>query len=368
MTLPERQFFALLRSGLWNEVPDPSLFTGGADWNVIYRIAFEQTVVGHITDGINRLPQDLMPPVEALDPFLGDVLATEKRNHQLDHFIPKLVEALEGIPVLLIKGQGIALDYLEPARRQPGDIDLLLMPESYPEARRILLGRATQALEEAPAICHQGMMFHSIEVELHGTISTLMSRRLDRKLADLQADLFRRGRFLRVPLGGKDIPVPDADFNAVYIFVHFLHHYWSGGVGLRQIIDWMTYVSVHKREIDLVLLRGWIESLGLLHVWQVFSGFVMDYLGCPPEKLPFGAQSRPSAEARLWREIRTSGNFGKNTCRSRGAETWLVRKSRSFWRNVVQDRLRHFRVFPRESVRFFFGAFGYGLERLSKGE
>ena len=56
----ERQFFTLLRSGLWNEVPDRTLFApGGTDWETLYRLSHEQTVVGLVTDGINRLPQDL---------------------------------------------------------------------------------------------------------------------------------------------------------------------------------------------------------------------------------------------------------------------------------------------------------------------
>ena len=32
---------------------------------------------------------------------------------------------------------------------------------------------------------------------------------------------------------------------------------------------------------------------------------------------------------------------------------------------VAGDRLRHFFTFPGESLRFFFGAFGYGIKRLT---
>ena len=39
------------------------------------------------------------------------------------------------------------------------------------------------------------------------------------------------------------------NFNAVYILVHFLHHYWSGGVGLRQLMDWGLYVTRHYEEL-----------------------------------------------------------------------------------------------------------------------
>ena len=365
----DSQFFALLRSGLWNEVPERAPFAGGTDWEALHDLAFRQTVAPLVTDGINRLPKELLPAEpERLDPFLRDMMATSNRNRVLDAFVPKLFDALAGIPVVLVKGQSLALDYPDPERRQPGDIDLLLLPSSYETAKDILLPKATTVLDEEKEIWHQGMRFRSVEVEIHGSISTLMSRKLDRKLAALLEEQFDGRPFPVVSIGGAEIPVPDADFNAVYIFVHFLQHYWSGGVGLRQLVDWMTFVSVHKRDIHPVVLENRLQALGLLRLWKVFTGFAQEYLGCPVEKLPLAAAPDPGKNARIWRYIRRCGNFGKNVDRSRGEESYLVRKVHSLWRLVVADRLRHFRVFPQESVRFFLGAFGYGLQRLAKGE
>ena len=365
----DSQFFALLRSVLWNEVPERLPFAGGADWEALHDLAYRQTVTPLVTDGINRLPKELLPAEpERLDPFLGDLMATANRNRVLDAFIPKLFDALAGIPVVLVKGQSLALDYPDPERRQPGDIDLLLLPSSYETAKDILLPKATKVLDEEKEIWHQGMRFRSVEVEIHGSISTLMSRKLDRKLAALLGEQFDGRPFPAVSIGGAEIPVPDAEFNAVYIFVHFLQHYWSGGVGLRQLVDWMTFVTVHKRDIHPVVLEVRLKDLGLLRLWKVFTGFAQEYLGCPVEKLPLAAAPDPGKNARIWRYIRRCGNFGKNVDRSRGEESYLVRKVHSLWRLVVADRLRHFRVFPQESVRFFLGAFGYGLQRLAKGE
>ena len=365
----DSQFFALLRSGLWNEVPERDSFAVGTDWEALHHLAARQTVVPLVTDGINRLPKELLPAEpDRLDPFLGNMMATANRNRVLDAFIPKLFNALQGIPVVLVKGQSLAVDYPDPERRQPGDIDLLLLPSSYEAAKEILLPKATTVLDEKREIWHQGMRFKSVEVEVHGSISTLMSRKLDGKLAALLEEQFDGRPFPTVSIGGADVPVPDADFNAIYIFVHFLHHYWSGGVGLRQLVDWMTFVTVHKRDIHPVILEVRLQDLGLLHLWKVFTGFAQEYLGCPVEKLPLAAAPDPGKNARIWRYLRRSGNFGKNVDRTRGEESYLVRKIHSLWRLVIADRLRHFPVFPQESIRFFLGAFGYGLQRLAKGE
>jgi hypothetical protein len=367
----DRPFFALLRAGLWNEVPAREAFTEPVEWEDLYRLSFQQTVTGLVADGINRLPAQCLPDADSarLDPFLADMMATARRNAQMDAFIPKLFHALRDIPVVLIKGQSLAVDYPEPSRRQPGDIDLLLLPASYEAAKAILLPKATKVLEEEAAIWHQGMKFNKIEVEIHGSISTLMSRKLDRQLAGLLEQQFDGRPLPTVSIGGAEIPVPEAGFNAVYIFVHFLHHYWSGGIGLRQLIDWMVFISVHKRDIHPVILENTLEDLGLLRVWKVFTGFLQEYLGCPAEKLPLAGKPDPRKNARIWRYIRRCGNFGKNVDRSRKKnESWLEKKVHSFFRLTVADRLRHFPVFPREAVRFFLGAFGYGLQRIAKGE
>lgn len=365
----DRQFFALLRSGLWNEVPERASFDGGVDWEALYRLAFEQTVGPLVTDGVNRLPKEYLPAEpERLDPFLGDMMATAQRNRILDSFIPKVFHALRGIPVVLVKGQSLAQDYPDPERRQPGDIDLLLPPSSYAAAKDILLPKATHVSKEDLQTLHQGMHFYSVEVELHGSISTLMSRKLDRQLAGLLKEQFDGRSLPTVTIGGAEIPVPEANFNAVYIFVHFLQHYWSGGVGLRQFVDWTTFVSVHKRDIHPVILEQRLEELGLLNLWKVFTGFAQEYLGCPAEKLPLAAKPEPRKNARIWHYVRRCGNFGKNQDRKRKKESYLVRKIHSLWRLVIADRLRHCPVFPKESIRFFLGAFGYGLQRLAKGE
>jgi hypothetical protein len=94
ISLTDRQLLALHAAGIWNQVPAATLFAGGAAWADIYQLAYEQTIVGHVTDGINLLPETEMPSVEELDPFLGDLMGTEQRNRQLDSFLPFLFKAL----------------------------------------------------------------------------------------------------------------------------------------------------------------------------------------------------------------------------------------------------------------------------------
>lgn len=369
MTLTERQFLSLLRSGLTGTEPDPVLFAGEADWQTIYRLAEEQTVVPIVTDGIDCMPAGEKPGIETLEPFLADTLAAEIRNDTVNRFARTLFHKVNstGIPATMVKGQALARLYPVPGHRQPGDIDILVRPQDYTAIKDILVGKATAVDVEHAEILHQGMSFGSIEVEVHGSISTLMSVGLDKKLEFLTEEMFREGDFVVEEFSGEPVKTPSVLFNAVYILIHFLHHYWSGGVGLRQLSDWGIYVNRHFDEIDRDRLESILHELGIMRLWQTFAGLSTTWLGTDKDRFPFWTDRYSRKYKRILRYMFKSGNFGVNQSREAVSRPYLLRKLHSFWQLVVCDRLRHFPEFPAESLRYFIGAFHYGLIRLSEG-
>ena len=370
MTLTEKQFLSLLRAGLTGTEPEVALFERPADWDGIYKLADEQTVVSVITDGIDHMPSDKKPGIEVLEPFLADTLATEMRNDAINRFSHSLFHKVNtlGIPALMVKGQVLSRLYPQPGHRQPGDIDLLVHPDNYAALRDLLVSKATSADAEQSEILHQGMSFGSIEVEVHGSISTLMSVALDRKLEFLTDAMFREEDFVMEDFGGEPVRTPSLLFHAVYILIHFLHHYWSGGVGLRQLSDWGLFINRHYDELDQDRLRSILDELGIMRLWQTFAGLSTAYLGADKDRFPFWTDRYHRKYKGILRYMLKCGNFGMNHPRESVERPYLLRKIHSFWRLVVCDRLRHFPEFPAESLRYFFGAFHYGLIRLSEGE
>lgn len=381
LSTPESQFLALLRYGAGFRQPDPAeesaLFGDSLAWEAVYAIAQEQGMVGVVTDGIGCLKGPAAPVEDdiRLDPYLGDLVVIERRCGVLDTFIPKLFGYMAGagLKPVLVKGQAVARVYPTPSHRECGDIDIFLSPKEYEAARALLLPRAKRVVEDTPEILHVGMFFGNVEVELHGAVSTLMSPRLDRRLAALYAVAMKEAAESVPPpsvaFDGGDVPTFPRDFNALYIFVHFLHHYWSRGVGFRQLFDWALLLQ--RTQPDPEVLRSWLRDLHLLRVWEVFAGFVVEHFGADPARIPLYRKVFRRKNRRIARYIFRCGNFGKSApkrSRDKGAEGYMERKVRSFFQLVVADRLRHLRVFPLESLRFFIGASGYGLGRLRKGE
>ena len=126
MTKPQQQFLELLRSGLWGKPADASIFQGEIDWLTILRIAKEQTVQILVANGIETLPKELWPPQSVIFKLIEYRTTTARMHLLINSVIAKITEALnaEGIPSVLLKGQGLAQNYLIPESRICGDIDL----------------------------------------------------------------------------------------------------------------------------------------------------------------------------------------------------------------------------------------------------
>lgn len=106
-----KTFFALLKAGLWG-AGNPDIGMGGTtDWQEVYRLATEQSVLGLVLAGLEH--SDVKPPQVLLLQWIGVVQIIEQRNKEMNGFIAELIEKLrkDDIYALLVKGQGVAQCY-----------------------------------------------------------------------------------------------------------------------------------------------------------------------------------------------------------------------------------------------------------------
>ena len=165
------------------------------------------------------------------------------------------------------------------------------------------------------------------------------------------------------------LPAPDCD--VMFVFTHILHHFFFEGVGLRQICDWCRLLYNYKDSLNVSLLESRLRKAGLMSEWKAFAAFAVDYLGMPVEAMPlFDAdvdlKANKKKADRICKFVLEVGNFGYNTRRDyRGP--YLVRKLKSFW-GRLGDMLRHLKIFPLDSIRFFGGVLRSGLHAAVRGE
>lgn len=366
----QQSFFALLRAGLWNKEVHLAQY-GEIDFSVIQQIAEEQSVVGLIVAGIEKVT-DVKPAKKNVLQLICQTLRLEERNKSMNYFIGVLVDKMRdvGIYTLLVKGQGVAQCYEKPLWRSCGDVDFLLSSENFDKALSFLTPLAQSVDREESYSRHIGMTIDQWVVELHGSLRCGLSPKMDKAIDELQVDCFERGNVRSWRNGETDVFLPGVDDDILFTFTHFLKHFYKGGIGLRQICDWCRLLWTYREEIDVALLKKQLHEMGLISEWKVFGAFAVEFLGMPLEVMPlYSADAKWKRKAaRICSFIMEVGNFGHNRDTSYyGKYPFLIRKIISMgWR--IGDLLRHAMIFPLDSIRFFPKLMYVGLRSAVRGE
>lgn len=275
-----------------------------------------------------------------------------------------------GIYTLLIKGQGIAQCYEHPLWRFCGDVDFFLSDDNYVKAKEYLIPLSSSVEQEGELSKHLGLTIDPWIVELHGTLRSSLSGRVNRTLDEVQDDVFCGGNVRSWMNGDTQVFLLGVDCDVVYVFAHFLSHFYKGGVGLRQICDWCRLLWKHKDKIKLTTLEKRLQRMGLMTEWKAFGTFAVDYLGMPAEVMPFYSSDRKwkRKAALITSFLIKVGNFGHNRDSSFYEKyPYLLRKTISFGR-VCLDLVHHSRIFPVDSFRFFPSMVLNGVKAAARGE
>ena len=360
----------MLRAGLWETDTRLSHFNE-IDYSQVFSLAEEQSVIGLVASGLEHV-DDLKVPKKDVLTFVGNALQLERRNAAMNHFISGLVDRMRvaGIFAVLVKGQGVAQCYMRPLWRACGDVDFLLDDENYEKAKRFLIPLAVSVDHEGAYGKHQGMTIDGWTVELHGSLRCGLSSRMDRGLDEVQAAVFAGGDVRSWRDGETDVFLPGADADVIFVFTHFLKHFYKGGLGLRQICDWCRLLWTYRDAVNAGLLEARLRAMGLMSEWRAFGAFAVEYLGMPVAAMPLYSPARKwsrKAEG-ICSFVMEVGNFGHNRDLSYiSKRPYLVRKVISMgWR--VADACRHARIFPLDSVRFLPRIVVNGVRGAVRGE
>lgn len=349
-----KAFFELVRAGLWEKDASLSAF-GEVDYGEVMRLAEEQSVVGLVTAGFERV-KDVSIPKEVILQFIGSTLQIEQRNKDMDVFVADLVNRMRtaDIYTFLIKGQGIAQCYERPLWRASGDVDFFLSDSNYFKAKDYLTPLAVSSRVEGDFGMHQEMIIKQWVVELHGDLRNGLSHKIDGMLDEVQRNVFYGGNVRSWINGNTTVFLPCSDDDIIIVFTHIIKHLFKGGIGLRQICDWCRLLYTYKYSLNHGLLESRIRKMGLMSEWKAFGAFAVEYLGMPTEAMPM-YDSSVKWKRRVDTIIRfvvETGNFGHNRDVSYQYKySGIVRKIITFG-NQIKDNVRLSIVFPCDSFRF----------------
>ena len=366
MTLTQEQFLWLLRAGLRGFAEGRFPVSAGEqsrgpetvpDWNGIFSLSREQGVLLLVQDGLEVLleaePQwaqeeKALPPMTLLK-WQRFRRKTARTHAQLESLMGTCVGRLqsEGLHPVVLKGEPLAALYLHPGSRSCGDIDLWVPQPEWKRAAERLSGFLVPGESNGH---HRAYRSGFNEVELHWQpleMENPFRQRAFRRFA--AQELTSHIQSCSLPLSGNPVPVPSGEFNALYVLSHAFHHFIEGGVGLRQLCDWVKVLErVSFRENDLSALQGRLQKFGLMQAWQVFGYLAVHALGLPEAQLPFYRTEAGEDAGKVLALILSEGNFGrfgKGRFRRLWARASVFPVDTAFYlpRWAIQAFRRHFR-------------------------
>ena len=278
--------------GITPEIPD------NTDWNAVLDEAKAQTVVSLASDAV---PKEFSA--------IWEVSAAQSEAHFMrviyeQTALVNLMNSAE-IPFVIIKGTAAAIYYPKPSRRTMGDIDILVSEESFEKAFSLLSENGYEfehdfGDDREYAFCKGGILF-----ELHKRYSDK-----EYSIEEYLAYGIKNAR--TVSICGNYFPaLPEAE-NGLLLLDHIRHHLF-GGLGIRQIIDFMMFVnSIGDSEVFEKEYLPVFDNVGLGVLARIVIKMCKKYFGLQASaSWCYTADDRTCDE--LLETVVSSGNFGRKS-------------------------------------------------------
>ncbi|MBR5136393.1 MAG: nucleotidyltransferase family protein [Clostridia bacterium] len=298
----QQQMFALLRSSLWGVDKFPLQISGDVDWEAVYKELKDQTV--------NRLVADVLCPLNTpvsqkclMDTTYGIVLWHSYMKAQCS--LHKIFEE-HNVSYAVLKGASSAVNYPKPTYRSMGDIDVLVRPEQFENVINLLKDKG-YTVKENHSFRHAELLKDSIEIEVHRCYSMFS----DKSVFEYFENELLMGldNTIETQIEGYTFNTFSPIENGLVLLEHVDHHL-QGGIGLRQIVDWMVYVDkyvsddVWENTFGPKAKKTGLETLAITitRMCQMYLGLREDITWCNK------AEDQLCTE--LMKIILARGNFG----------------------------------------------------------
>lgn len=332
------------------------------EWVETYHLASKHAMIGVIFSAIEKLnihDKTLLPPVPLFYQWMGEALQIEGQNKALDDAAARLTKIFAdgGVRSCVLKGQSIAQLYLEPKRRQPGDIDLWVeggrervlkfLKDSFFGLGQVVIHHVDTRIIEGVETEIHFIPVYACNPFLHHRLQCFFRQHANEQFSNIDKEL--------------GFAYPTLRFNAVYILAHIFMHFLYEGIGLRQIVDYY-YVVKNLDEEGRKQATSDIKKAGLLK----FAGAVMYVLKrvCGMDDNSLVTKTDDKRGSLLLDEIMMSGNFGKYDDRLKNRDD----KNLILFNLVALKRqLRFLRYYPMDIISIPFFKVWHWCWRKSKG-
>ena len=279
------------------------------------------------------------------------------------HMQSEAIEQLRcaGILVVVIKGTAAGIYYPQPALRTYGDIDLMVKPEQYQEAIKVL---RKNEWRQNGSIGDFHTEFHKNDecLELHQCSWNPKNNKEIRYIYQFLLSGFDDIQDGVIEQAQCHFSMFPWQQNGLELIWHFRVHLYNG-IGLRHAIDWMMFVNACLDDDAYQQFKSVLEQAGLLTLAKTVTRMCQLYLGLTDENITWCADAEPSLCAGLMEFIFEQGNFGNKRPDDKAAKVLTrYRNPLEFLRGMQNKGLREWTAAQKFPILRPFAWLRVGIE------
>lgn len=205
------------------------------------------------------------------------VLSNVAMNVSRKEYIYETVETLEknGIDCCYLKGITVARFYKFPECRISGDTDILIDEKNIDNAGRILKNLGYDVEKNI------GNMYH---FEARHPVGGLLEVHVGLYQKHIDDMLFKNLLKFEEPcnelnIDGHMVHTLGVNDGLNHLTAHYIKHFISKGVGLRQLLDLLLYMENYRADIDWESYKSIWTEIGFFGLIEKLKGIGVKYLG-----------------------------------------------------------------------------------------
>ena len=352
MTKEQKALLLLIRLGIGNEgVTEHSiqqLQDEGIDWEQVMQLSYMHSLSVIAADGYSavkaakpdaRLGIDNKNLWRKKAAWLSDSLSAQADYDKYRSFIRSIAKfyARHDIPMMLLKGYGLSLNYPVPSHRPMGDVDIYLFGK-WQEADALIRGKGIEVKDDCEH--HTKFLANGFSVENHYDFINVRIRCSSRSLEKIFKQL-ATDQLEFTDLDGVKVYLPSPNLNALFLLRHTAGHFASEGIMLRPLLDWGFFVEKHGGKVDWKWLVQTARDYNMHIFLSAMNNICVSYLGFDASIFP-AMERYPEYEGRILAEVLNGPDIVKD------ASAWL--RTKRWW----QHRWKHHICYSDSMLSSFF--------------
>ena len=216
----------------------------------------------------------------------------------------------QGLKVLIVKGLVCRSLYPQPDNRQSNDEDLYVRKEEYEAVKDILLKNNFTVISENDDVTTFIDPVSGLSIELHTALFSSESKAYGnyQRYFDQAFDECIVHR-----IDGVEVYSLEYTQHLLFLILHFVKHFFHGGVGIRQVVDIVMYSEAYGDKVKWDRLYDILKDLNIYVLITSLFAMAHDQLEFDYTKIQVPEGIDKSDYQDLFDDIMDAGIFGQSS-------------------------------------------------------